>query len=113
MSAAFLWPMPWMYWSAISTRLLVGIFTPAIRATKFSPVADSLRERLVFCYLGQVSTNANTPFPLDIWGPASSDELSDLDTGLIKGFNSVSSTASIVSSLFRDLFWAFSGLGGA
>jgi hypothetical protein len=29
-----------MYWSAIRTRLLVGIFTPAIRATDFSPVAD-------------------------------------------------------------------------
>src|ERR1700758_3230954 len=28
-----------MYWSAISTRLLVGMFTPAIRATDFSPVA--------------------------------------------------------------------------
>src|SRR5207245_11103393 len=39
-AAAFFWPMPWMYWSAISTRLLVGIFTPAIRATDFSPVAD-------------------------------------------------------------------------
>jgi hypothetical protein len=35
--------MPWMYWSAIRTRLLVGIFTPAIRATDFSPVADPSR----------------------------------------------------------------------
>src|SRR5271154_5552350 len=34
-----------MYWSAISTRLLVGIFTPAIRATKFSPVAGLLGTR--------------------------------------------------------------------
>jgi hypothetical protein len=33
-----------MYWSAISTRLLVGIFTPAIRATNFSPVADPFKE---------------------------------------------------------------------
>jgi hypothetical protein len=29
-----------MYCSAISTRLLVGILTPAIRATAISPVAD-------------------------------------------------------------------------
>jgi hypothetical protein len=34
-----------MYWSAITTRLLVGIFTPAIRATNFSPVADPLISR--------------------------------------------------------------------
>jgi hypothetical protein len=31
-SWAFRCPMPWMYCSAISTRLLVGILTPAIRA---------------------------------------------------------------------------------
>src|SRR6266566_4384020 len=36
-------PMPWMYWSAITTRLLVGIFTPAIRATIFAPVAGRCR----------------------------------------------------------------------
>jgi hypothetical protein len=48
-SAAFFWPMPWMYWSAISTRLLVGIFTPAIRATDFSPVADPSRTDYVLC----------------------------------------------------------------
>src|SRR6185312_9525195 len=39
-SAALFGPMPWMYWSAITTRLLVGILTPAIRATNFllSPI---------------------------------------------------------------------------
>jgi hypothetical protein len=58
-----------MYWSAIRTRLLVGIFTPAIRATEFSPVAD-LWDRQFLSYFGQVSTNANTtPFPLDVSGP--------------------------------------------
>jgi hypothetical protein len=36
-----------MYWSAIKTRLLVGIFTPAMRATDFSPVADRF-DRQVF-----------------------------------------------------------------
>src|SRR5262245_32013700 len=33
MSLAFCCPMPWMYWSAMTTRLFVGMFTPAIRAT--------------------------------------------------------------------------------
>src|SRR5580704_8506123 len=32
-SLALAWPMPWMYCSAITTRLLVGMLTPAIRAT--------------------------------------------------------------------------------
>src|SRR5215217_6127411 len=36
-SWAFREPMPWMYWSAITTRLLVGILTPAMRATCPSP----------------------------------------------------------------------------
>src|SRR5258705_11534750 len=95
MSAAFFWPMPWMYWSAIRTRLLVGIFTPAIRATDFSPVADPSWDTAVFSYFGQVSANANTtPFPLGFPGPGIVKKLSDLDTGLIKGFNLVSSTVS-------------------
>jgi hypothetical protein len=59
-----------MYWSAIRTRLLVGIFTPAIRATDFSPVADPSRTGRFSSYLGQVFTNANTtPFPLTVSGP--------------------------------------------
>jgi hypothetical protein len=53
--------------------LLVGIFTPAIRATDFSPVADPWGTA-VFCYLGQVFTNANTtPSPWLSRGPASSE----------------------------------------
>src|SRR4030088_3534488 len=72
MSPAFFWPMPWMYWSAIRTRLLVGIFTPAIRATTFSPVADQLRPGRGSAVFGRASANANTtPFPLHWWGPAS------------------------------------------
>src|SRR3981189_271188 len=38
-SCAFFWPMPWIYWSAITTRLLVGMFTPAMRAKATTPVA--------------------------------------------------------------------------
>jgi hypothetical protein len=37
-SFAFDSPMPWMYCSAMTTRLLVGILTPAIRATLVSPL---------------------------------------------------------------------------
>ena len=40
-SSAFAGPMPWMYCSAMTTRLLVGMFTPAIRATVVSPVAGA------------------------------------------------------------------------
>src|ERR1700712_2692157 len=64
--------MPWMYWSAIRTRLLVGIFTPAIRSTKFSPVANPSRTGRVSAVFGRASANADTtPFPLRWWGPAS------------------------------------------
>jgi hypothetical protein len=52
--------MPWIYCSAISTRLLVGMFTPAIRATAFSPVAEPYRNGLDYRYLRRVFTNANT-----------------------------------------------------
>src|ERR1700761_236209 len=37
MSLARLGPIPWIYCSATSTRLLVGMFTPAIRAKAESP----------------------------------------------------------------------------
>src|ERR1044072_5358578 len=42
-SLAFFWPIPWMYCSAITTRLLVGRLTPAIRATLLAPVAGRRR----------------------------------------------------------------------
>jgi hypothetical protein len=75
--------------------LLVGIFTPAIRATDFSPVADPW-ETAVFCYLGQVFTNANTtPFPLVYPGARHRLKTIRLDKGLIKGFNLVSSTVAM------------------
>src|SRR5262245_48675570 len=46
MSLAFFGPMPWMYWSAITTRLLVGMFTPAIRATACLLLPTGLRLRV-------------------------------------------------------------------
>src|ERR1700742_2714198 len=108
MSAAFFWPMPWMYWSAIRTRLLVGIFTPAIRATDFSPVADPSRTGLFFRYLGQVFTNANTtPSPLCL-GARHRLKTIRLDTGLLKDSNWFRQPSLCFSSLFRDLFGGFS-----
>src|SRR4051794_39709968 len=83
-SAAFFWPMPWMYWSAISTRLLVGIFTPAIRATDFSPVADPSRTGL--CSLltrAGVHKREHDARPLGFLGARHRLKLSDLDAGLI------------------------------
>src|ERR1700753_3617943 len=45
-SRAFAGPIPWMYCSAITTRLLVGILTPAIRATcRVLLVTQEKRER--------------------------------------------------------------------
>jgi hypothetical protein len=72
MSAALFEPMPWMYWSAIKTRLLVGIFTPAIRATDFSPVANPLDGTGFKFLLSRADVRKRehtTPFPLDFPGP--------------------------------------------
>src|SRR3954447_18261374 len=41
-SPAFVWPIPWIYCSAITTRLLVGRLTPAIRATLLAPVCRTM-----------------------------------------------------------------------
>src|ERR1700681_5108283 len=111
-SAAFLWPMPWMYWSAISTRLLVGIFTPAIRATDFSPVADLWRNRPCASYFGQVSANANTtPVPLSR-GPASFENHPTWIRALLKDSNWFRQPSLCFSSLFRDLFDHFPASAG-
>src|SRR5882757_9479186 len=113
MSAAFFWPMPWMYWSAIRTRLLVGIFTPAIRATDFSPVADPSWDTAVFCYFGQVSANTNTtPFPLDFPGPGIVKNYPTWIPGLLKDSTWFRQPSLSFSSPFSDLFRGFSGLPG-
>src|SRR5262245_18126016 len=117
MSAAFLWPMTWMYWSAIRTRLLVGVFTPAIRATNFSPVtgaqgrasglkrlrAPSLVEqkrKTTFRHhaLARAGVHKREHDALTPWFPGARHrlKLSDLDAGLIKGSKLVSSTDSSV-----------------
>src|SRR6201992_2454446 len=96
MSAAFFWPMPWMYWSAIKTRLLVGIFTPAIRATDFSPVANPFGTAVLSLSRASVRKREHDALPLGLLGARHRLELSDLDTGLLKGFSFVSSTVSML-----------------
>src|ERR1700753_2437782 len=84
MSAAFFWPMPWMYWSAIKTRLLVGIFTPAIRATDFSPVANPFGTAVLSLSRASVRKREHDALPLGLLGARHRLELSDLDTGLLR-----------------------------
>src|SRR6187551_1349441 len=111
-SAAFFWPIPWMYWSAISTRLLVGIFTPAIRATQ-SLLSPTPRTGCVFSYSGRVSTNANTtPVPLLVSGPGIVWKQSDWIPGLLKDSTWFRQPSLAFSSLLRDLFCGFFGFGG-
>src|SRR3954449_3938378 len=52
-SPAFVWPIPWIYCSAITTRLLVGRLTPAIRATLLAPVAGRCRPFLRSRFSGE------------------------------------------------------------
>src|ERR1700684_3976059 len=106
-SAAFFWPMPWMYWSAISTRLLVGIFTPAIRATDFSPVADPLGTAVLSLFRASVRKREHDALPLGLLGARHRQELSDLDAGLLKDSTSFRQPSLCFSSPFSDLFGGF------
>src|SRR5260370_6339474 len=109
-SAAFFWPMPWMYWSAIKTRLLVGIFTPAIRATDFSPVADRF-DRQFFANSGRCPQTRTRRPPLRFpRGPASSENYPTWIRGLLKDSTWFRQPPLCFSSLFRDLFGGFPGL---
>src|SRR5260370_4856193 len=112
-SAAFFWPMPWMYWSAIKTRLLVGIFTPAIRATDFSPVADRF-DRQFFANSGRCPQTRTRRPPLRFpRGPASSENYPTWMRGLLKDSTWFRQPPLRFSSLFRDLFSWRPGLSGA
>src|SRR3954470_13409340 len=110
MSAAFFWPMPWMYWSAIRTRLLVGMFTPAIRATDFTPVAGPPEAGMFEILVGRVSTNANTtPSPRTLLYLGARHRLKTIrrDRALLKDSTWFRQPPLAFSSLFRELFGTF------
>src|SRR6202035_3819970 len=110
-SAAFFWPMPWMYWSAIRTRLLVGIFTPAIRATDFSPVAAPLGDGHVLAISGRCpQTRTRRPSPWMSRGPASFENYPTWIRALLRDSIWFRQPSLCLSSLFSDLFGRFPGL---
>src|SRR5262249_47862601 len=89
-SLAFLGPIPWIYWSAMITRLLVGMLTPAMRATALTPVTGRGTCRPMLIGSDQANDNATpSPFP---WGRHRS-HVSKLDARLINVFNPRSSTS--------------------
>src|SRR6266508_5941144 len=99
-----------MYWSAIRTRLLVGIFTPAIRATDFSPVADPSWAGLKFLLSrAGVRKREHDALPLICFGARRRQKLSDLDAGLLKDSTRFRQPSLPLSSLFRDLFGSLGG----
>src|SRR3954462_2316000 len=109
-SAAFFWPMPWMYWSAIRTRLLVGIFTPAIRATDFSPVADPSRTGP--CSLltrAGVRKREHDARPLRFLGARHRLNYPTWMRGLLMDSSRFRQPSLSLSSLFRDLFHVLFG----
>src|ERR1019366_410312 len=112
-SAAFFWPMPWMYWSAIRTRLLVGIFTPAIRATDFSPVAAPLGDGHVLAISGRCpQTRTRRPSPWMSRGPASLENYPTWIRALLRDSTRFRQPSLCLRSPFRDLLGALPGLRG-
>src|SRR3954470_17658716 len=107
-SEAFFWPMPWIYWSAISTRLLVGIFTPAIRATDFSPVTGQVQAG-IFIVSGCVRKREHDARPLGCLGGSASLENYPTGCGLLKDSNSFRQPSLSLSSPFHDFFADFLG----
>src|SRR5215510_187518 len=62
-SLAFLGPIPWIYCSAITTRLLVGILTPAMRATASHSYCRRKRSGQRSCHTRTVANDNATPSP--------------------------------------------------
>src|SRR5579863_10227472 len=84
MSLANFGPIPWIYCSAITTRLLVGILTPAMRAT--SALLHSGPQ-----HLGAVSitTRDRSPTPHPSEEPNPAQEISETDAVLLADFAGV------------------------
>src|SRR5436305_11743866 len=84
------------------------MFTPAIRATDFSPVAGAQTGILSCCQA--VSANANTtPVPSIVLGPGIVGKLSDWIPALLKDSVRFRQPFLGLSSLFRELFGSFFG----
>src|ERR1700753_412850 len=98
--------MPWMYWSAIRTRLLVGIFTPAIRATDFSPVAGHRTGQFQLSRAG-VHKREHDALPLGFPGPGIVWNYPTWMRALLKDSTWFRQPSLCFSSLFRDLFGGF------
>src|SRR5580704_799374 len=97
-----------MYCSATTTRLLVGMFTPAIRATDFSPVADPFAGSACFSYLGRCPQTRTRRPPLGFPGARHRlEKPSDWIDGLLKDSIRFRQPSLCFSSLFRDLFRGF------
>src|SRR5262245_5293295 len=62
-SLAFLGPIPWIYCSAIMTRLLVGMLTPAMRATAIHSYCRRKRSGQRSCLTRAVANDNATPSP--------------------------------------------------
>src|SRR5215470_3389598 len=62
-SLAFLGPIPWIYCSAIMTRLLVGMLTPAMRATAIHSYCRRKRSGQRSCHTRAVANDNATPSP--------------------------------------------------
>src|SRR6516165_9379693 len=62
-SLAFLGPIPWIYCSAIMTRLLVGMLTPAMRATAIHSCCRRKRSGQRSCHTRAVANDNATPSP--------------------------------------------------
>src|ERR1700730_600644 len=62
-SLAFLGPIPWIYCSAITTRLLVGMLTPAMRATVIHSCCRLNRGRRAIVPLEAIANDNATPSP--------------------------------------------------
>ena len=87
-------PIPWIYCRAITTRLLVGMLTPAMRATALNSCCRPAKWRPgPGSSLRDQSANDNaTPSPSP--GARHRLRLLRLDARLIRGFNGVSSTSA-------------------
>src|SRR3954452_22993 len=100
-----------MYCRAIRTRLLVGIFTPAIRAKDFSPVADPQTGHVLAISGRCPQTRTRRPSPW-ISGPGIVQNYPTWIRALLKDSTWFRQPLLCFSPPFRDLFGGFPGSCG-